>query len=217
MFNLESSIANWRKEMLAAGIPSPAPLEELESHLREEVERLKRTGLDPERAFALAVQKLGPAMALKMEYSKVELDHLNRPLAWTAWTVFVISFFLPAYADGYGWQCAGLSAMAVTWPETIHGDWPSVHMATLNLANLVMLASPFLFYRHPGNARLMAGLRWASLSATALTWSFLWLLLTQYKAGNVLKPGSYVWAASFLLLYLATSRWAATKKQNVRS
>jgi len=30
MFNLESSIARWREQMLAAGIQSPVPLDELE-------------------------------------------------------------------------------------------------------------------------------------------------------------------------------------------
>jgi len=39
MFELEKSIADWRRQMLAAGIKSPLPLEELEIHLREEIER----------------------------------------------------------------------------------------------------------------------------------------------------------------------------------
>ena len=39
MFDLEQSIADWRRQMLAAGIKTPVPLEELESHLREEIER----------------------------------------------------------------------------------------------------------------------------------------------------------------------------------
>jgi hypothetical protein len=39
MFNLEQSIAEWRQQMLAAGIKTPATLNELESHLREEFER----------------------------------------------------------------------------------------------------------------------------------------------------------------------------------
>ena len=39
MFDLEQSIRNWRKQMLAAGIKSPVPLDELEIHLRDEIER----------------------------------------------------------------------------------------------------------------------------------------------------------------------------------
>jgi len=37
MFNLEPSIAEWRRQMLAAGVKTPVPLEELESHLRDEL------------------------------------------------------------------------------------------------------------------------------------------------------------------------------------
>jgi hypothetical protein len=46
MFNLEQSIIEWRKQMLAAGIKTPVPLDELEIHLREEIERQMASGLD---------------------------------------------------------------------------------------------------------------------------------------------------------------------------
>ena len=36
MPDLEQSIGEWRKQMIAAGIQSPVPLDELESHLRDE-------------------------------------------------------------------------------------------------------------------------------------------------------------------------------------
>jgi hypothetical protein len=39
MFDLEKSIAEWRTQMLAAGIKTPVPMEELEIHLREEIEQ----------------------------------------------------------------------------------------------------------------------------------------------------------------------------------
>ena len=39
MFDLEKSIKDWRWQMFAAGIETPVPLEELEIHLRDEIER----------------------------------------------------------------------------------------------------------------------------------------------------------------------------------
>ena len=39
MLDLEQSIAEWRRQMLAAGLKTPVPLEELESHLRDEIEQ----------------------------------------------------------------------------------------------------------------------------------------------------------------------------------
>jgi len=71
MFNLEQSIADWRKQMLAAGIKTPVPLEELESHLREDVENRTRSGLDAQQAFETTVQQIGQSDVLKNEFAKV--------------------------------------------------------------------------------------------------------------------------------------------------
>jgi hypothetical protein len=37
MFNLDSAIIEWRRKIISAGIKSPDLLDELESHLREDV------------------------------------------------------------------------------------------------------------------------------------------------------------------------------------
>jgi hypothetical protein len=70
MFNLEQSIAEWRQQMLAAGIKTPVPLEELEVHLREEIERQLNSGANEPRAFEIAMQKIGNAKMLKDEFGK---------------------------------------------------------------------------------------------------------------------------------------------------
>ena len=73
MFNLEQSIAGWRPQMLAAGIKTPVPLEELEIHLREEIERQVKTGLNEKEAFKTAAQKIGQARILKTEFKKASV------------------------------------------------------------------------------------------------------------------------------------------------
>ena len=70
MFNLDYAITEWRRQMSAGGIKTPSVLDELESHLREDVERQIRSGTDAEKAFASAVKKIGPASALKKEFRK---------------------------------------------------------------------------------------------------------------------------------------------------
>jgi hypothetical protein len=70
MFDLENSIADWRKQMLAAGIKTPVPLEELETHLREEIEQQIKAGTSPQQAFEKSVQEMGDAGELKGEFSK---------------------------------------------------------------------------------------------------------------------------------------------------
>jgi hypothetical protein len=72
MLNLDQAIADWRKQMLAAGIRTPVPLDELENHLREDIEQQVRCGVPPERAFALAVERIGDAKVLNREFEKTE-------------------------------------------------------------------------------------------------------------------------------------------------
>jgi hypothetical protein len=71
MFDIEKAIADWHQRMLVAGIKSPVPLEELESHLRDEIEHISRTGLGEEKAFHAAIQQMGQAKALQGEFTKV--------------------------------------------------------------------------------------------------------------------------------------------------
>ncbi len=49
MFNLEQAISEWRRQMLAAGLKTPVPLEELESHLRQDVEQQMQLGINAQR------------------------------------------------------------------------------------------------------------------------------------------------------------------------
>jgi hypothetical protein len=70
MFDLEKSIADWRKQMRAAGIKTPVPLEELENHLREEIERQMKLGLDGQQAFKIASRRIGRSGELKVEFAK---------------------------------------------------------------------------------------------------------------------------------------------------
>ena len=71
MFNLEQSIAEWRKQVLAAGIKSPVPLEELESHLRDEMPERVRSGLSEQVAFDMTIRQIGQAEVLQPEFAKV--------------------------------------------------------------------------------------------------------------------------------------------------
>ncbi len=70
MFNLDQTILEWRRQMLTAGIKAPVPLDELESHLRDEIEQQTSSGVSEAQAFSDAVKNLGPAPALQAEFKK---------------------------------------------------------------------------------------------------------------------------------------------------
>src|SRR5271154_6758117 len=115
MFDLERSIANWREQMLAAGIQSPVPLEELESHLRDEVAQEIASGSTAQLAFEIAVQRIGRAGALKAEFKKDGIMEgiLQQKSVWMAIAfAFLACWFRfdqsPAIALAYGALLAGL-------------------------------------------------------------------------------------------------------------
>ena len=93
MFNLEQSIADWRKQMLSAGIKAPVPLEELEIHLREDIKQQTGAGLSESNAFEISVQRIGRADALEVEFKKVEDAKEKRH------RVLVLAFVLLAYSS----------------------------------------------------------------------------------------------------------------------
>jgi hypothetical protein len=77
MFNLELKISEWRRQMLAAGIKTPLPMDELESHLREDFRTFLSAGKSEDQAFALAVSRLGSPGPLRTEFNK-----LRNPAWW---------------------------------------------------------------------------------------------------------------------------------------
>ena len=63
--------------MAAAGIKSRDVLDELESHLREDVEQKSRAGMDGKTAFENAVRGIGQPEALRREWAKAGTTNRN--------------------------------------------------------------------------------------------------------------------------------------------
>jgi hypothetical protein len=158
MFNLEKSIADWRKQMLAAGIKSPVPLEELEIHLREEIGRLVQSGLDEQNAFAAAVQKMGPVHAIRNEFEKA--GGAPRARIWMFYEIFMLAFALlnpivvgaqafylkdGRFSDMTSSQQISSVAAAATLScfalgmRWIYGKFPVVHTIRMSEAILVLV------------------------------------------------------------------------------
>ncbi len=124
MSDLEQAISDWRRKMFLAGLQRPEVLDELESHLREDVARQIQSGTNEQAAFETAAQRIGQTKLIKMEFKKIETKNWNRPLVWSARGLFVLSFFLPAHRyGGPGWKCAGMSLEAWSWPAFKSGGW----------------------------------------------------------------------------------------------
>lgn len=122
------------------------------------------------------------------------------PFSIAAWAAFVVSFFLPSFADYRGWQCA--IAHGSFWSEATRGDWASIHYLLLTLPNLLMLASPWVLLRSGGSVRGLRWFRYSTFTASLLVASFLALVFFD-DGGGELRVGAFVWATSFVLLWLS--------------
>lgn len=69
MFDLDKEIAVW-SATLARRCGREADIAELEDHLRSSFEELSAEGMSPERAFELAVGRMGDVVEIDGEYEK---------------------------------------------------------------------------------------------------------------------------------------------------
>jgi hypothetical protein len=100
MFDLEKAITGWRRQMLAAGIQTPVPLEELEIHLRDEIEREIKSGLNlsEQKAFELSVQRIGQPKVLQSEFKKTGDPMDMQKIIKLAGIIFVaLALFCPLF------------------------------------------------------------------------------------------------------------------------
>src|SRR4051795_11962403 len=82
MFDIETRIQEWRRTVSAHFGDRGDVVDELEAHLRDDVERRVRSGVSSEQAWADARAQLGDARQLAGEFAKVS----GRPWlpAWIA-------------------------------------------------------------------------------------------------------------------------------------
>ncbi len=101
--------------MLAAGIRTPVPLEELESHLRDEIERQMKSGINAQLAFESSARRIGQPKVLNREFGKSEGTFMKRILIILL-GIFGVLFgpavFLPALAK-YNHQAVWNSEVVV--------------------------------------------------------------------------------------------------------
>jgi len=72
MHNLEQLIAEWRNTMMTGRNVGHEALDELENHLRENVDELVRSDMTELEAFERAVTELGAAPAIASEFQKLQ-------------------------------------------------------------------------------------------------------------------------------------------------
>jgi hypothetical protein len=94
MFELEREISDWRRQMRSRGIKGPETLDELESHLRDDLEEQVRSGTEIQQAFESARARIGQSESLRVEFRKISSIELFRQLK----NALLRLFDIPNYA-----------------------------------------------------------------------------------------------------------------------
>ena len=116
MFQLDQTIQQWRADMTQNQNVTPENIDELEGHLRDEIETLMVTGLSAEESFMVSSLRLGGRDQIAGEFAKV-----NKGLVWrkrSLWMLggILISMLVGSLA-GLCSQTAG-SAMVLSGLDT---------------------------------------------------------------------------------------------------
>ncbi|MET1154330.1 permease prefix domain 1-containing protein [Arthrobacter sp.] len=77
---LEAQIDRWRGYVQGRQAISPADVEELEDHLREQIADRQATGLDDDEAFLVAIKRLGNLDAVSHEFAREHSERLWKQL-----------------------------------------------------------------------------------------------------------------------------------------
>lgn len=88
MFNIENAIQNWKRELRKNSAFEDGDIAELESHLRDEIQRLKTKGLSEKEAFNQACEEIGEPEPIGDELYKTRTTKVDATPSWnqSSWT-----------------------------------------------------------------------------------------------------------------------------------
>jgi hypothetical protein len=154
---LERQIAEWRAYLARGKAIAGPDVEEIEGHLRDQIEALTSAGLDPEEAFLVAVKRIGSLNALSREFAREHSERL--------WRQLVLGGDTPGNTSGgkslrtepvIVLAFAAAAAVSIKVPELfgipIAGDQPVFYMRNLSFFILPFLTA-YLAWKRGLSAR----------------------------------------------------------------
>ncbi|HZI95904.1 MAG TPA: permease prefix domain 1-containing protein [Actinomycetales bacterium] len=140
MAALEAQISEWRHYVgRSRGVQGP-DVEELEAHLREQIDALGGAGLADDEAFLVAVKRMGAIDALSREFAREHSGRLWKQLVLTA----DAEPERPSRGLTSALVVAVLAALAVHVPRLFGLGAPTGEEGTFYLRNAGLLVLPFL-------------------------------------------------------------------------
>ena len=113
MFDLTKEIAAWRKTILETETCTESDVNELQSHLNEEIDQLKEQNLTEQEAFLVAACRIGKPAEIASEFTKVNPGVICKNHIFWACTG-ILSFLAIGNIASFTSKCAGLLSVFVT-------------------------------------------------------------------------------------------------------
>ncbi|MBC7349382.1 MAG: hypothetical protein H5U05_05360 [Candidatus Aminicenantes bacterium] len=140
---LEEKIAQWRDFLMKKQPISPPDVDELEDHLKSQVEALTQQGLDEDEAFLVAVKRLGDLDSISREFAVEYSERL-----WKQLVLAGGQGTAPTALNREDWLAIGLalaSAIAVKIPALFNLRlWENPAQTAFFWRNLSFFVLPFL-------------------------------------------------------------------------
>jgi hypothetical protein len=139
---LEERIGEWRNYIRRRQAVHDVDVDELEDHLRSQVEALSEAGLDEDEAFLVAVKRLGDLDSLSREFAREYSERL--------WKQLVVSPGAGAASSGVSRDAVVAVALAIAagialkLPELFGLRWGADAANSFYLRNLTLFVLPFL-------------------------------------------------------------------------
>ena len=100
MSNLENLIKNWKKILHKNPSLEEGYIEELESHLRDEIDNFINKGMKEEKAFNEACNKIGVGNKISEEYRKTDYSLNSNKILWNEssnYLILIANYFKIAF------------------------------------------------------------------------------------------------------------------------
>lgn len=138
--SLDVQLVQWRRYLAADPALAPSDLDELESHLRDQIDDLTAVGLNGEEAFLIAVRRLGRTDDLSREFAREHSERLWKQLVLGGETNQARPDRSGLLAVGFAVLAAVLVKVPWLWAASPDAAWRNAPIIVLGV-----LAAYFLF------------------------------------------------------------------------
>ncbi|SDK66302.1 permease prefix domain 1-containing protein [Arthrobacter sp. ok362] len=205
---LEAQIDRWRGYVQRSRAISPADVDELEDHLREQIADRQATGLDDEEAFLVAIKRLGNLDAVSREFAREHSERL--------WKQLVLVPECSDDANASPWrELAVVLALAVGAGVAVKAGFAWIDDGAAMMRNLGLLVFPFLAAYFAWKRRLTG----AMVAALIVPFAALAVALNLYPFAPGGATGMLAALHAPVILWLLTGvayvggRWRSDKRR----